>query len=407
MSNTAIIAEYNPFHNGHKYLIDTAKYETNSRHIFAIMSGNFVQRGSLSICSKYDRAAAAINGGLSAVFELPAYYALGSARDFAQGSIQLLNATRSVDYLAFGVENKDNQKFDQFSDLLAKESQTYQFSLREKLAKGISFPKARASALIEILGEEVREFITLPNNNLALSYMVALKQSNSSIKPIMIERKNVAHHSKVANENFASASYIRTNIMKGLPISSFIPEESYQKMASSLESPLSNSDQSYLSLLISQILLDGSLEDKNIWELSPDFARRLNKIKKPFLYEELCEYCHTKNLTRTHVERVLMHLILGMKESEANTIKANGLGYLNLLALDNQSSDLIKEMKENSELSIITKKAAYKPLSQADRYSWAMDKKAVKLYQNLLFYRWQKYIPSELESTVVTNSIKN
>ena len=178
-------------------------------------------------------------------------------------------------------------------------------------------------------------------------------------------------------------------------------------MASSLESPLSNSDQSYLSLLISQILLDGSLEDKNIWELSPDFARRLNKIKKPFLYEELCEYCHTKNLTRTHVERVLMHLILGMKESEANTIKANGLGYLNLLALDNQSSDLIKEMKENSELSIITKKAAYKPLSQADRYSWAMDKKAVKLYQSLLFYRWQKYIPSELESTVVTNSIKN
>ena len=120
MSNTAIIAEYNPFHNGHKYLIDTAKYETNSRHIFAIMSGDFVQRGSLSICSKYDRAAAAINGGLSAVFELPAYYALGSARDFAQGSIQLLNATRSVDYLAFGVENKDNQKFDQFSDLLAK-----------------------------------------------------------------------------------------------------------------------------------------------------------------------------------------------------------------------------------------------------------------------------------------------
>ena len=102
-----------------------------------------------------------------------------------------------------------------------------------------------------------------------------------------------------------------------------------------------------------------------------------------------------------------MHLILGMKESEANTIKANGLGYLNLLALDNQSSDLIKEMKENSELSIITKKAAYKPLSQADRYSWAMDKKAVNLYQSLLFYRWQKYIPSELESTVVTNSIKN
>nr|MCR5633147.1 nucleotidyltransferase family protein [Eubacterium sp.] len=138
MANLGIIAEFNPFHNGHKYLYSEAVKKCKADNVIALMSGNFIQRGAPAMADKYSRAEAAVIGGIDAVFELPVIYATGSARDFAAGAVAILNEMKIIDYIAFGVEDDVPEFFDEVTDILANEPKEYKDALNENLTKGFS-----------------------------------------------------------------------------------------------------------------------------------------------------------------------------------------------------------------------------------------------------------------------------
>ena len=209
MSNIGVISEFNPFHNGHKYLLDEAKNRTGVDTVVSLMGGNFMQRGIPAIADKYTRAEISIIGGVDVVFELPVIYATGSARDFACGAVSILDAMKVVDYLAFGVEDDEINLYSEIADILCKEPDQYKELLNHYLTKGVSYPASSEKAIVKMLGDKVGDIIAKPNNILAISYITALKMFNSHMMPILIKRTDNGYHNLVPNGNFYSGCAIR------------------------------------------------------------------------------------------------------------------------------------------------------------------------------------------------------
>ena len=142
-----IVAEYNPFHNGHLYHLNESKKVTGATYTVAVMSGNFTQRGSTSFIDKWSRAKSAIDCGVDLVVELPVLYATSSAENFAYGAIKILNSLQVVDYLSFGAETADMNILSTIAEVLYQEPKEYKSFLAHELKAGLSFPKAREKAL--------------------------------------------------------------------------------------------------------------------------------------------------------------------------------------------------------------------------------------------------------------------
>ena len=235
MSNVlGIIAEYNPFHNGHLHHLIESKKITNSDYTIAIMSGNFTQRGEVSIVDKWEKTRMAINNGIDLVIELPTLYAISSAENFASGAIKILNSLGIVDFLSFGSESNDISLLDDIANVLAFEPAQYKTLLSHELARGESFPKARENAVMMYLND-VRRFanvLSSPNNILGIEYLKSLKRQKSKIQPITIKREGAKYNdTKVPhNSRYASATAIR-NLCKSTdditPLQKFIPETSF------------------------------------------------------------------------------------------------------------------------------------------------------------------------------------
>ena len=210
MKIVGLIAEYNPFHNGHLYHIRKAKEITGADAVLVIMSGNYVQRGTPAIMPKHLRAQVALESGVAAVFELPVCYATGSAEYFATGAVSLLNHLGCVDALCFGSECGDYALLERIAGILTEEPEDYTFYLKEALRKGLSFPRARQQALSSYLKDEnVDQVLDEPNNILGIEYIKALYQTGSLIKGYTIQRKESGYHDRDLSGNYSSASAIR------------------------------------------------------------------------------------------------------------------------------------------------------------------------------------------------------
>ena len=207
ITTAAVICEFNPFHNGHKYLIDHIKSEIANR-VICIMSGNFVQRGDISILDKYKKTQYAINHGASAVIELPAVYANSNAEIFAKNGVRLAKSL-NCDYLCFGLDKCTLENIRDYINLY--ESEPFKRALKESISQGKSYPKAVSEAVSKC-DPSLQNTINDPNNILAIEYVKACDKYG--ISPIGIKRKNVSHDSDVPSDNIASASYIRKLIFK-------------------------------------------------------------------------------------------------------------------------------------------------------------------------------------------------
>ena len=186
----AIIGEYNPFHNGHLYHLDKSKEKSKADFTIAVLSGNFVQRGSPAILDKWTRAKIALLNGVDLVIELPCIYSISSAENFAMGSIKILNSLKIVDSISFGTETDDITILENFADILTDEPAEYKSILSHELSKGISYPKARENALLIYLND-IRKYANIlssPNNILAIEYLKAMNITNSEIVPYSIKR---------------------------------------------------------------------------------------------------------------------------------------------------------------------------------------------------------------------------
>ena len=360
-----IIAEYNPFHNGHLYHIAKSKQETGAQYVVAVISGNFVQRGNTSIVNKWTKARMALLNGADLVIELPTVYSISSAENFAEGAIKILNSLGIVDTLSFGMEAKDIATLNNIANVLYNEPKEYVTILSHELKKGNSFPKARENALMMYLNDIKRyaNVMAGSNNILAIEYLKALKRTKSMINPIGIKREKVLYNDKYIVDEFASATAIRKMLItKQLgDISKVMPRNSYLLLGEELKKGHYVIDISRFEKEIIYNLRKMSLED--ISKL-PDVSEGLeNSIKNAAdscnTIEELVNIVKTKRFTQTRIQRILLYSLLGITKKQMD-ISRKTMPYVRVLGFNNKGKELISEMMRlNPKLNVVTSVKKY------------------------------------------------
>lgn len=376
-----IVAEYSPFHNGHKFQLESAKKITNADYCLAVISGNFTQRGNCSLVNKWTKAKMAIENGIDLVLELPTLFSISSAETFASKSIRILSSLNLVNYISFGVETLDLELLNKIADILIKEPIEYKNYLNKALNSGNSFPKAREIALINYLNLDDSAVISSPNNILAIEYLKALKKLNSSIQPVLIERKNTDYNSLNINNNFASASAIRKLVLenKSDDIHKVMPLSSFNILDGCIKSGEYVSDISIFSKIIIYKLRTMSIEE--IRKL-PDVSEGLEyTIKKAAgltnNFEELISLIKSKRYTRTRINRILLYALLDInKEYYTDTNKS----YIRVLGFSENGKILLSKIKkQNPNLEIITSVKKYLDMNSENKLL-KLDIKASDIY---------------------------
>lgn len=320
----AVICEFNPFHNGHRFLLGKAK-ELTGEPVLAVMSGSFTQRGEVALCSKFERAEAALKSGADLVAELPAVYAVSCAERFARGGVNISKMFGCVNYLAFGCEDDD-------IDLLktaafAGENPEVNAIIAEQMNSGSYYPKAYEYAVRQVCGGEVADLLTKPNNILAVEYIRALR--GTDIKPLPIKRVGAEHDSDGADGIYASASYIRKLLRSGKSAEKLLPyapsEITYpEKLDRALLYKLRNMNAEQLRALPE---VGEGLEN-----------RILSAARKFGTAEEVIGEVKTKRYTRSRICRILTCALLGITE-ELQTKTAD---YARVLGFTDEGGKMLK-----------------------------------------------------------------
>lgn len=380
--NVGIIAEYNPFHNGHLIHIEKSKEITKSSHCIVVMSGNFVQRGEPAICDKYIRTKAALLNGADLVIELPAMFSSASADIFAFGAVDILNKTGIINSLCFGTEQGSLNTFEDAANILSNESTEFKDILSDECKKGISFPKARLNALSYVLKTDL-SFLSSPNNILALEYLKSLKILKSNIKPFTIKRYKADFHSYEINDNIASATAIRKYLINKLysQTEKCIPKNYYNILIDSINKfiPLIND----FSSILHYILINSDINDiSEILDITEGLENRILKYTDTFLITDLINKIKTKRYTYTKLQRALLHIILNIKKSDINYYKSNGgIPYIRVLGFKKESSHLLSELTKKASVPIITNlKDSSKVLNEAGYYMLQSEIKSNDIY---------------------------
>lgn len=393
MKVTGIIAEYNPFHQGHAYHLSKARELTGADRVLVVMGGNFMQRGEPAIIDKYTRTEMALRNGADLVLELPAASATGSAEYFAEGAVELLDASGVVNELCFGSELGELEPLEKAAELLLEEPEDYQELLRAELKKGKTFPEARETALSAFLPEQ--SLLASPNNILAIEYIKALKRRKSSIRPLTIQRLGSYHgedgqpagapHTVSGNlpESFASASTIRcqlhtlekqivtsceqpafgslmTALAKELPPSSFGLLKDVL-----LADRLVQAEDFSLPLHYRLMQAKEPLEFSVYLDVSEELSRRIYSLRQEFTgWNAFLDLVRTRQYTRSRVSRALLHILLDIRQEEVLPPT-----HLRVLGFRREASDLLSKIKKKSRLPLITKAAGHPELSEEIRIS--------------------------------------
>lgn len=360
-----IIAEYNPFHNGHLYHIAKSKQETGAQYVIAVISGNFVQRGNTSIINKWTKARMALLNGADLVIELPTIYSISSAENFAEGAIKILNSLGVVDTLSFGMEANDISTLNNIANVLYNEPKEYVTMLSHELSKGNSYPKARENALLLYLNDIKRyaNVMSGSNNILGIEYLKALRKTKSTITPVGIKREKVLYNDKYIVDEFASATAIRKMLMtKELnDISKVMPRNSYLLLGEELKKGHYVIDIARFEKEIIYTLRKMSVQD--IAKL-PDVSEGLeNSLKNAAdscnTLKDLINIVKTKRFTQTRIQRILLYCLLGITKKQMETSR-KVIPYARVLGFNNKGKELISEMmKLNPKLNIVTSVKKY------------------------------------------------
>lgn len=379
-----IVAEYNPFHNGHLYHLETAKKLAKADYTIAIMSGNFTQRGSTSIVNKWTKAQMAIISGIDLVIELPTVYSVSSAENFAQGAIKILNSLNIVNKISFGIETDDFAALNNISSVLNEEPKEYKLMLSEELKKGNSFPKARENALIRYLNDNVRykNILNNSNNILGIEYLKALKNSKSIIEPIPIKREKVYYNDKKIVDDFASATAIRKLLetKQFEDIIRVVPKSTYEILRKETELENVVIDISKYEKEIIYNLRRMSVEQ--IAEL-PDVSEGLeNSIKYAVnlcnTIDGVINIIKSKRYTQTRLQRILLFSLLGITQKDMIMAKKVN-PYIRILAFSKKGKELLSQISSaNIKVPVITSvkkfedtntNKSYKRMMEIDKFS--------------------------------------
>lgn len=338
MQATGIIAEYNPFHNGHLYHIQETKRITQ-QPVIVVMSGSFMQRGEPAVLSKWQRASCAVQGGADLVLELPCVFTLRSAEFFAKGAVQLLAATGCVNTLACGTENPQSD-FEAAASLAC--SAEAQARLRELLQNGLSY----AQAWEKILGANTA--FRTPNDILALEYTKALLQTAADIQPLYLQRTDEGYNSTTIGSSIASASAIRRAIADGDGSwQQAVPDYMHAALAAG-----GYNAQLLWQLLKYRLRLLTPQQLAERCEASEGLENLLSRAADCDCLQAALAACSSKRYTASRIRRLLLQILLDLPKA---VWPQQAPAYLRVLAFNNIGRQLLHRMKTSAQLPIINK----------------------------------------------------
>ena len=425
ISTVGIIAEYNPFHNGHAYHIQQAKALTGADFAIVVMSGDFVQRGEPAIFNKYLRTRMALSCGADLVLELPSVFATSSAEDFALCGIALLHRLGIVDSVCFGSEAGDLPLLRLAAEFLLKEPEHYRCLFKEYLKQGLPFPKARMEAVLSCLKgsdsfstglrTQLEQILGSPNNILGIEYLKALSRLKSPIHPVTIPRKGQGYHSTDLTSPMASASAIRKAYGQIPPdqtdsdwtdsdhtvlndqIRSHVPEKVFSLYQQS--KPLMPD---HFSGLLNYALMNQMQASPdslaNFADWNPEMAAR---IKAGLLtwgtWEERILQLKVKNITYTRASRALLHLLLNHKAEDFQAFRQSGYApYARILGFRKEAAPLLTALKAHSQIPVITKTADAASLLSPEAYQmFSCDLYSSHLYQSVYYQQYGERLRNE------------
>lgn len=392
MKTVGIIAEYNPFHNGHAYLIRKAKELTHADYCVVVMSGDFVQRGAPAVMDKYLRAECALKNGADLVIELPVCYSISSAEHFARSSVALLNKLGVVDTLCFGSECGDIRILTEFAQALLDESPVFKRTLDQELRLGHTYPQARNAAL-EASAPHLTSHInilTSPNNILGIEYCKALLFWGSAIVPHTVKRVGSSYHDNSLDTIFCSALAIRESLRqtgaseglaKQIPAASLkLMEDAYLKSY-----PVFTDD---FSLLTQYSLLTGESAGYTDYpDIDKELSDRIRKLLPKYRsFRSFCDLLKSKNRTYVRISRSLLHILLGIRRESLQQYGQEGwIFYARMLGFRESASPLLSAIKKNAEIPLLSKLAdAEKQLAPTGLSMLEKDIYASHIYQSII-----------------------
>ena len=363
MHVVGVIAEYNPFHQGHAYQLGAIRQAIRARFhdeaaVIAVMSGSFTQRGEAAILDKWRRADLAVCGGCQLVLELPFLFACRSAQDFARGGVRLLQGLGCVDTLAFGAESPDLAPL--MEAARAIDAQKTQAALHEALRAGASYAKALTAILQEASGLAAN-LLRQPNNILAIEYLRAIRVYAPGIEPLLIVRRGAGYH-EASLGPLASASAIRGELAKAQPdftsLKDSLPEATYAAIRAAFPAEIASTERLFRPLLARLLTMKNS-ELEAIFGLQEGLANRLlAKIRQSQTLQELIAGMVTSRYPASRISRIVPHLLLGTGERAAREAAETGPLYARVLAFDEVGRELLHAIKERGTLPLITKISA-------------------------------------------------
>ncbi len=366
----SIVAEYNPFHNGHKYQIEKTKELGELTHTVAVMSSNYVQRGETALLSKWARAEMAVKNGIDLVIELPTLWSTSYAQRFAFGAVSLIDALGCVDVISFGSESGNIDELIACKNAINSEEVAER--LKENLEVGLGFATARAEALRSVCGNRFFDILEGANNTLGIEYLNALDKLNSDIMPMTIRRKGAAHDSIMRSDNFASASEIRRMMVEGnREWEMYVPQsvaDIYNKECQNEQAPCLNSKLEFSILCCMRQL---SAEDIG---LSPDVSEGIeyrihDAALKASSLDELYALAKTKRYSHARIRRIVLHAFMGFTTDDYKEAPP----YIHVLAMNDNGKEILKEAKEKAKLPIVTKASDFDELDDYGRHVFSLE----------------------------------
>jgi len=348
MKAVAIIAEFNPFHNGHKYLVEEARSQSKADVVAVIMSGNFLQRGEPAIIDKWQRAQAALANGADLVFELPATYSVQSADYFAFGGVKLAQAMKA-DYLAFGTDSKAQVDYQEFGQFFLENAELIEENFRKITDNELSYAQKMTVVLKDLLPDFPLDF-TSPNHILAMSYAKANAKYPKPMQIFALPRIQASYHSQEITSEIASATAIRKESLAGNSINASVPAITQVQMQ---ENPLVTWE-NYWQLLKYKLLSTDVNELKNIYQMTEGLEYRLKeKAGQATTFEEFMDLIKTKRYTRTRLSRLFTYILWNATQEEVE--KSWEKTSLHLLAASPLGRKYLKEKKEELDLPLVSR----------------------------------------------------
>ncbi len=319
--SVGLICEFNPFHYGHRYIINKIK-ELTGEHVICIMSGPFVQRGEPACVNKFARTRIALENGADAVIELPVKFSIAAAKNFAQGGVEVLKHISDISSLAFGVETNHIDKLYDIAKI--KRSPNIDKLIGSEMYKGNSYPKAVSNAILKASSDEsLIEILDRPNNILAIEYLEALNGTNISALPI--PRIGSGYNDMTLGQSFASASAIRENLnSNNIALEKYMPIEMLEICHN--EKP----NYKTLDTLILYSLRKLSLQElRQLPDVECGLEYQIKKAADLPSVDRALDLLKSKRYTYARLKRIFLYALLGATKqimSDINSIKTRVLG---------------------------------------------------------------------------------